>query len=241
MAFSITLVVGPAEADKPAVGAKKNKRDRAKDLQTLVQASSPAAPSVLTILCASIPSTWPRHARCIGSAAILTPPATASELEQKREAIAAELKKPADRKKMFARVCGAQELAMIDATGFPEYATRYRAACATQSLEKMVDALKWFDDHVESQRCRISTYPFDQEFEQNDADTWTAVSTAACATTTMTLWRTASNPGPYWSYKQIRSALPNGGERCQDTSEAPVEWHWNHRPVRPLACKYLGV
>lgn len=223
----------------------KKKADPWLDVPRMASAGSPTEQSVITVDCALVTGTTPRRAQCTMTQAMVIGPLSASRLSERNAELDQLAKAKGPLAKHMRASCTKKVIAEVAARAtLPEeqtYVGKYKDACATKDAVKLVNALRWHLTNVEAHQCDLEAIGYQEEFTQQDANTWTTTKAGLlCNTTTvMTLWR---KPGDsLWNYKQVRSVPPNADPTlCSGLSQTPTEWRWDATRTRCLGCKFFS-
>lgn len=228
-------------------GPKKGKKpDPWLDVPAMTATGSPTEKSVLTVECTQVLGAVPRRVSCKTAQAMITGPLEASGLAKKSAELDQLAKAKAHLAKVLAGMCTKKALADLNkGAAIPDeqtFANKVKEACAKKDGSKLVDAMRWRLANVEAHECGLVALSYEEEFTQQDANTWTSTKTGGLcgATTTGTLWRNAGDR--LWSYKQVRSVPPNADPKvCGGLTQSALEWRWDSRQTRELGCKYFSL
>lgn len=224
----------------------KKKPDPWLDVPRMSSTGSPTDTSVVTLDCAAVQGATPRRVVCKAVQAMILGPPSTVKLAEKGAEFDQLAKAKSHLAKVLAGVCAKKALAELSGNAtLPDeqtYVGKVKDACAKKDGGRLVEAMRWRLANVEAHECSMIATTSEEEYVQQNADTWTSSKTGGLcgATTTATIWR---NPGDFlWNYKQVRSVPPNADPKfCGHLSQVPVEWRWDSARTRDLGCRFFRL
>jgi hypothetical protein len=101
--------------------------------------------------------------------------------------------------------------------------------------------------NVQAHTCKVRVSTWEDDFDQLDANTWSANSgpTGLCRVSSVsTLWREPATPS-LWNYKDVQTFAPGttGGPLCAPLSGKTEirEFLWRNLRVRDLGCRFFDI